>query len=507
MKLVLLLFLWGVFPFLNAHNILVVLPFCAHSHFMLGFKLVLALIERSHNVTLISCYPQKTPITNLHEISLKQDTELLFREFHEEFSDTGSYSYFGQMIWATNFSYNLGKVTLKNKGVQELMNSNSTFDVMIMENVANYVIGILRHRFNCPLIVQSPFITDTYHNNFIDNPFSPAYIPNLIATYDSYMNFWERLQNLYREIVLQFIRDFKMIPNQMSLMRELFPDAPDLYNVIFNPSLHFVQSNPSLFDSIPLQQNVKEVGGIHVTEGKPLPKDIEEFMNDAKDGVILFSMGSLFNGSTLGMHMKSALLRTFSKIKQKVIWSIDDQSIITLDNVMIRKWVPQNDIMAHPNTILFISHGGLLGTYEAIYHGVPILGLPVAWDQKRNIEEAARKGFAIRLNLIEFTEEAFSKALHELVTNSDYRLNAKKRSRIMRDRIATPLEEAVFWTEYVIRHKGAPHLKPTVMDLKWYQRYLVDVLIFITVIPILVIFAIILFARTIITLKSKLKRD
>jgi glucuronosyltransferase len=49
-------------------------------------------------------------------------------------------------------------------------------------------------------------------------------------------------------------------------------------------------------------------------------------------------------------------------------------------------------------------------------------------------------------------------------------------SRIYRDQPLTPLEQAVFWTEYVIRHKGTPHLRSAVLDLTWYQYFLLDVI-------------------------------
>ena len=34
----------------------------------------------------------------------------------------------------------------------------------------------------------------------------------------------------------------------------------------------------------------------------------------------------------------------------------------------------------------------------------------------------------------------------------------------------------MYWTEYVIRHKGAPHLRSAVLDLAWYQYFLLDVI-------------------------------
>lgn len=40
------------------------------------------------------------------------------------------------------------------------------------------------------------------------------------------------------------------------------------------------------------------------------------------------------------------------------------------------------------------------------------------------------------------------------------------------------LEKAVWWTEYVIRHNGAHHLKNPALNMPWYQYFLVDVVAF-----------------------------
>ena len=64
----------------------------------------------------------------------------------------------------------------------------------------------------------------------------------------------------------------------------------------------------------------------------------------------------------------------------------------------------------------------------------------------------------------------------------------KRGSAIMNDRPVPPLESALYWIEYVIRHKGAPHLRSAAQDLAWYQLYLIDVLGFILVVAISVIY-------------------
>lgn len=57
----------------------------------------------------------------------------------------------------------------------------------------------------------------------------------------------------------------------------------------------------------------------------------------------------------------------------------------------------------------------------------------------------------------------------------------------------SPTESVVYWTEYVIRYKNAPHLKSHAFNLTWYQYFLLDV--------IAVVFLIILFVSY-ITLKT-----
>jgi glucuronosyltransferase len=56
-----------------------------------------------------------------------------------------------------------------------------------------------------------------------------------------------------------------------------------------------------------------------------------------------------------------------------------------------------------------------------------------------------------------------------------YTQNAKVLSERYRDRPMSPLDTAVYWTEYVIRHKGAPHLRGAARNLSWWQEALLDV--------------------------------
>lgn len=50
------------------------------------------------------------------------------------------------------------------------------------------------------------------------------------------------------------------------------------------------------------------------------------------------------------------------------------------------------------------------------------------------------------------------------------------------------LEKAVWWTEYVIRHEGANHLRNPALNMPWYQYFLVDVIGFTLIACCLIIY-------------------
>ncbi|KAJ4434823.1 hypothetical protein ANN_23394, partial [Periplaneta americana] len=154
-------------------------------------------------------------------------------------------------------------------------------------------------------------------------------------------------------------------------------------------------------------------------------------------------------------------------------------------------------VSGHPNTRVFITHGGLMGTQEAIYTGVPMVGIPLFSDQRLNIENYVTKGIAVKLEYDDITKDNVLEALKTILDNPSYKENAERISRIFKDRPQSALDTAIFWTEYVIRHKGAPHLRSAAVDLSWYQYLLIDVIFFLLLVTVCVLFIIYFIARKI----------
>lgn len=89
-----------------------------------------------------------------------------------------------------------------------------------------------------------------------------------------------------------------------------------------------------------------EIGGFHLTPPKPLPADLQKILDEAKHGVIYFSMGSILRSKDMSKETVELFIRVFSALKQTVLWKWENENLPGKpDNVVIRRWLPQNDIL------------------------------------------------------------------------------------------------------------------------------------------------------------------
>ena len=251
---------------------------------------------------------------------------------------------------------------------------------------------------------------------------------------------------------------------------------------------HFSKNKPRAY--LP---NVIEVGGLHLKYGSPtdLPSNVKEFIDGAEYGVIFFSLGANLKSSNMPKIKLEIILKTFSKLKQRVLWKWEDEEEMPNkpNNVMLGKWFPQASILAHENVKLFITHGGLGSVTEAMFYGVPIVGIPVFFDQFANTNVAADEGWALNVKFEDLNVEMFNEAIIEVLSNCSYRKAVEKLSQLFRDRPQHPMDTAIYWIEYVIRHNGATHMHYQGKDLNFIQTNSLDVFAaFLFLLCILVVF-------------------
>ncbi|XP_044755160.1 UDP-glycosyltransferase UGT5-like [Coccinella septempunctata] len=496
-------------------KILGVFHVAGKSHYMACSTVMKILAERGHDVTIVALFKEKNPPKNYRQIVIDGLYEKASGEIKITLVENFSIyppmpdAYFAYPTWLCNYIRLFSATTkdlfatkssvlmtpvsfhsmttmflemfFNHTNFKEFMKSNEKFDAVIVEEFQSEAIKYVAHHFNAPLIVYSSVDANEWTNPFQGNPDTPSYHPCHALTHlTNHMSFMERVENTLFYAYDKIFYHLIAFPAQNRLLHRYYPEAPDLKDIAYNVSLVLFNTDLSVHEPMPKVPSMKDVGGFHIRKPKPLPEDLQKILDNAKHGVIFFSLGSTVKSKDMPKEKRDLILRKFSKLKETVIWKFEDTELPGKpDNVIIRNWLPQNDIFAHKNVKLFISHGGLFSTMEAVYHGLPVMALPIFAEQEVNALRAEMGGFARHLPFQELTETSFSEVLDDLLSNPKYKENAKTRSSIMRDKPMDPADAINYWVEYVVRHKGAPHLRSAALDLEWYEYLLIDVILFI----------------------------
>lgn len=234
---------------------------------------------------------------------------------------------------------------LASEEVQKLLKSNETFDLVLIEHFLNEAQFALGPHFNAPVVLLSPMPSSVLNNHLFANPAPSSYVHNLFAPFTQYMTFTERLKNLYYDIVMTFYQYYEELPEQKRIMEKFFPDAPPFEKIIYNSSLLLMNSHPSFSDPVPHMANIIEIGGYHVLPPKKLPDSLDKYLNESKDGVVYFSMGSILRSQVLTDEKRRCFIQAFSNLKQDVLWKFDADIEGLPPNIKIMKWVPQNEVL------------------------------------------------------------------------------------------------------------------------------------------------------------------
>ncbi|XP_068831433.1 UDP-glucuronosyltransferase 2C1-like isoform X2 [Capricornis sumatraensis] len=306
------------------------------------------------------------------------------------------------------------------------------FDICIADPLS-FCGELVAELLNIPFIYTFRF----FYGNAIERlcaglPMPSSYVPGVTSRLTDKMTFIQRLENWLLYTVSDIIYSYYVFPEWDEYYSKVLGKPTTLCEIMGKADMWLFRSYWDFEFPQPYLPNTEFVGGLHCKPAKPLPK---------------------------------------------VLWRYTGKKPETLGaNTQLYKWIPQNDLLGHPKTRAFITHCGTNGIYEAIYHGVPMVGIPMFGDQHDNLARMKAKGAAVEVDLRRMTSEDLLNALKAVINNPFYKENAMKLSRIHHDQPVKPLDRAVFWVEFVMSHKGAKHLRPAFHDLTWLQHHSLDVI-------------------------------
>ncbi|XP_059921768.1 UDP-glucuronosyltransferase 2A2-like [Gadus macrocephalus] len=343
---------------------------------------------------------------------------------------------------------------------------------------------LLARRLGLPLVLNVRWtIQGEGHGAIGPSPLS--YVPTPGAELTDVMSFTQRISNTLFYLFTRLQIAFIIEPNYGPLVQRYFGVH---YMELFQAADIWLMRTDFTFEfPRPTMPNIVYMAGFQCKPSKPLSPDLEAFVQSAGEhGVIIMTLGTLVGG--LPEELTEDIAAAFAELPQKVVWRHTGKRPSTVgNNTLLLDWLPQNDLLGHPSTRLFVAHGGTNGIQEAIYHGVPLVGLPLMFDQLDNFSRVRARGVAKVLDLSTVNRDSFLSALKEVLYQPTYRDKMQRLSALHRDQPTKPLERAMFWIEFVMRHKGAPHLRTDSYKMSTVQYYSVDVALFLLSVVLLVL--------------------
>ncbi|XP_073814209.1 UDP-glycosyltransferase UGT5-like [Musca autumnalis] len=454
-------------------KILAIFPFPGPSQYILVKPYLKTLAARGHELTVINAFPSKEKLKNYRDIPIM--------EAHEIQKDYMQGAAVERNLWSgltftSDFFYNVTRSVLRCPQVQELLRTES-YDLAIIEAVNTEAWYSFGPHFGVPIIGVSSFGSDLIINEIMGNPAPFAYTPSMDSGFTEDMSYIERLQNVAIQLLQLFHNYWIHLPRQQQLLEEYMPHIEEpVSSLRKNISLFLLNQHFSLSYARPNVPNMIEVGGFQIpTQPNPLPADIRSIIDTSQEDIIYFSMGSNVKSKDFPPHILEIFNEVFVQLPYTVLWKYENPQLPGKpSNVFINPWLPQTDILAEKKVKLFISHGGLLSTFEAVHHGKPVLGIPIFFDQHLNVNNAQKRGFALKLDVNSLTPSLFKDSILELMTNASYSQKAKEISQRYHDKPVKPLELAIYWTEYILRYGGAPHLRSPAQKMNIWCSHSLD---------------------------------
>ncbi|XP_068918277.1 UDP-glucosyltransferase 2-like isoform X1 [Tenebrio molitor] len=465
---------------------------------------------RGHQVTVLTTNPMKDPsLTNLTEIDLSVSYEIMKSHKTDELLSNSQESIAVRFSKYMEALHVTADKQLSHPEVQALIhNKKEQFDLLMVEAIYPTQMS-LSWWFQIPFIGLISLDAPSRIHAAVGNPVHPVLYPEYDLPFYRNLTFWERLFSTLFMWFMSWYSEHHLHPREDTTIRKYFgDDVPSVAEIQKNMSMLFINVNPIFHNIRPLVPATVQVGGgIHLQKPKPLPGEIQEYLDSSKNGFVYFSLGTNVKSASISQKLKDTILETFSDLPYNVLWKFENDQISDKpDNVKIVEWAPQTAIMAHKNIKAFITQCGLQSIEEAIYYNVPIVGLPFYGDQGNNAKIMESKRLGVKLKPAELKKDEFLAAILDVSTNSTYKENLKQIAELYNDEAMTGLEKAIWWTEYVIRHKGAKHLRSPAIDLPLYQYYLVDVISFLGGIVIFILFILIITLKIIFKIIFKIKK-
>ncbi|KAJ9076785.1 hypothetical protein DSO57_1022973 [Entomophthora muscae] len=268
------------------------------------------------------------------------------------------------------------------------------------------------------------------------------------------LNFIQRFQTKLVESALRHMR-FVSVTKEMNKVRAKYGVPPTSAPFgDFSNSLGLASTFVGFEAALPFPPHIKMIGPIRSDFHDPLSPELVNFLEShPRTLYIAFGSAVILADFDVENIVVASLTALESKHIDGILWGLgqtlpdDFPDEFNINNTTITRnqlfsnehphvrllpWAPQTAILEHKHTRLFISHGGLESSFEAILSGTPILCMPFLGDQPRNARKLEDAGVGKYVNRATTTPSSLSQDIQTMMddVNGEISVNVQRMQTI-----------------------------------------------------------------------------
>lgn len=331
----------------SGSKILCFFPNPSRSHVFVPLTIADELADQGHDVTVVTMNKLSSNASRYTELTIP--LKAWDNNFLKSLLSGNAKNSIDFMVTATNLYQAVAIETIQHPTFQKLL-KEETFDLVWFINVYynGVQLGIAEH-FKAPYIMYSPWGHLYYVTEMLGQHLYPSTVPSLYYETPPKMAFTQRMINmLYTVTEWALTKYYDRV--QAKQYKELWPHSSrDYYAMKANASILLLNEHISESQIVrPTLPNEIEIGGVQIVENpKPLVPDVQEWLDAATDGAIVWTFGSNLPIAMIDPKKTEIMFKVLGKLKQKVLLKWEKDSSTLPDNFKGLKWLQQDSALGN----------------------------------------------------------------------------------------------------------------------------------------------------------------
>lgn len=353
MKLIILFISATIISSSIGAEILCIFPLPLQSHTAVYNAITIELLKHGHKITLVTAYPRDNErnhanVTLIDLSFVKADYDKGVADYMTNTGDKDLTKHYIDLIRNEFTSVDL----------QKLIKSDKKFDLMLIEFVGFSPFHAFAEHFKIPVVGITSADSSAAGHEIMGNVINPIAHPDRLLDFPVARTFGERLTSVIYWIAFRYIVVPIVAEQCGNITEKYFPDirVKSYYELMSNVDLLLVNVHPALGYVRPILPNTIPLGFSHIYDSNTLPEALKNVLDESKNAVIYISFGTVFKAEYFGNKVQE-MLKAIEDLPYLFLWKYNGELENHPKNLILQKWFPQSDLLAHPNVKLFMTQG------------------------------------------------------------------------------------------------------------------------------------------------------